>query len=195
MKMKIGVFSGGFSTIVFCVGVNCGALMSGCASMNHEPQSPDENSEDRVAANSAQTEPEPTGDASETNSTEAAETQSTGEAASSDDFQQALQVVIQDEALLNELKLGEPGRFPLKIAGSSVDSGLKLQAHSEAVQVVSAPADAKAEPVLVFTDIELDAKQGMFKYRYEIEGVRGTSYVFKNSVGVWELKSSRVSEY
>jgi hypothetical protein len=34
----------------------------------------------------------------------------------------------------------------------------------------------------------------MFKYRYEIEGVRGTSYVVKGSGG-WELKSSRVSGY
>jgi hypothetical protein len=117
------------------------------------------------------------------------------EAASSEDLQQAIQVVVQDEALLSELKLGEPGRFPLKIAGSSLPTGLQIQAHSEAVQVVAAPADPKTEPVLIFTDVTLNARQGTFKYRYDVEGVRGTSHVVKNAAGVWELKSSRVSEY
>jgi hypothetical protein len=120
--------------------------------------------------------------------------ESSAESASPEDFQAALQVVIQDEALLRELKLEEPGRFPLKISGGALPTRLELVVQTKAVEVVPAPEDPKKEPVLVFTEIELSAAEGMFKYRYEIEGVRGTSYVFKGPAG-WELKSSRVSGY
>jgi len=172
------------------LGISLVAVATACAGMNHEPQSPEETPSEALATE----EPQPSEPTSEEQSAESPD-QGATQSASSEDLQQALQVVIQDEALLSELKLGEPGRFPLKISGSEVESGLKLQAHTEAVEVVGQQVDAKTNPVLVFTEIDLNAKQGTFKYRYEIEGVRGTSHVFKNEAGVWELQSSRVTGY
>lgn len=175
-------------------GVVLPLALLGCASSTAPAESPTETnssyeestpSEDAAAS----------ADAAEGEST-ATDTQSASTApASEEDLKQALQVVIQDESLLSELKLGEPGRFPLKIAGQSLSSGLELKAHSEAVEVVSAPADPKSVAVLIFTNIDITNSQGTFKYRYDVEGMRGTSYVEKNDQGVWELKSSRVSEY
>jgi len=117
-----------------------------------------------------------------------------GASADANDFKDALQVVIQDAALQRELKLEEPGRFPLKISGSDIPSSLELVAATEAVQIVPAPENAKEEPVLVFTEIDISGTEATFKYRYDIEGVRGTSYAVKGPAG-WELKSSRVSAY
>ena len=195
MKTTEG-FNSGVSSLglwsVLAALIGCTSL-SGCASMNHQPQSPDEQLETSYSEPTEPTPVEP--NTSETNDEVAQASAESSEPASSDDLQQALQVVIQDDALLNELKLGEPGRFPLKIAGNSVSSGLQLEAKTSAVEVISEPADTKTTAVLVFTDVDINAKQGTFKYRYDIEGVRGTSYVVKNKFGVWELKSSRVSGY
>lgn len=168
-----------------------GLALLGCASSSASAESPAESA-------AAYQEPTPLESAGEDEGTEApsAEPQGTAaEPASSEDLQQALQVVLQDESLLGELKLGEPGRFPLKISGSSLSGGLELKAHSEAVEVISAPTDTKTVAVLIFTHIDITSRQGTFKYRYDIEGVRGTSYVEKNDQGIWELKSSRFSEY
>lgn len=172
-------------------------IVSGCGASNRQspPAEPASSMEETSALSERTADDADVGEGPGPAEAEEASESGSNEAASSDDFRQALQVVIQDESLLNELKLGEPGRFPLKISGGSLPSGLQLQAHSEAVQVVSAPADPKKEPVLVFTNIDINARHGTFKYRYDIEGVRGTSHVMKNSMGVWELKSSRVSEY
>lgn len=112
-----------------------------------------------------------------------------------EDFQNALQVVIQDDALLAELKLEEPGRFPLKIAGPDIPGGALVQANAKQVEIVTTPEDPKKEPVLVFTEISMQGDEGTFKYRYPIEGVRGTSYVKRTEDGRWVLESSRVSQY
>lgn len=171
-----------------------GLALLGCAGNAAPAESP----ADDDAAYQESTPPEEAESVDQGQGTEGASTDAqsaAAEPASAEDLKQALQVVIQDESLLSELKLGEPGRFPLKIAGQSLSGGLELKAHSEAVEVVSAPEDAKTVPVLIFTNIDLTNKQGTFKYRYDIEGVRGTSYVEKNDQGLWELKSSRFSEY
>lgn len=173
----------------------CGA----CAGMNHEPESPEEWPQEQPSAAAAPSTAEASAPAAdsdvEAEAEPAAASEKNSEPATQQDLEQALQVVIGDDALLSELKLEEPGRFPLKIAGDAVPAGLKLSARTEAVEVVSPGAQEGEQPVLVFTDIDLNAKQGTFKYRYEAEGVRGTTHVFKNSAGVWELKSSRVSGY
>ncbi len=114
--------------------------------------------------------------------------------ATPEDFRQALQVVIQDDALLSQLNLEEPGRFPLKIAGEEIQSDIELTAHTESVEVVSPPENPEEEAVLVFSKIDLNGEKGTFKYKYEIEGVRGTTRVIKTD-GRWVLKSSRVSQY
>lgn len=116
------------------------------------------------------------------------------EPASPEDFRAALQVVIQDDALQTAMNLTEPGRFPIKIAGRDIPSDVKLEAGTEAVEVVQEPEDPKTQPVLVFQKIEISPTRGSFKYRYDVEGIRGTSTV-KNQNGVWELKASRISKY
>ena len=116
------------------------------------------------------------------------------EPASPADVQEALQVVLNDEALQRALNLTEPGRFPVKISGTGLPSDLKLEVGAKPVEVIELPEDPETVAVLVFTDFELNASGGSFRYRYDIEGVRGTSYVVKTGER-WELKSSRLSEY
>lgn len=119
---------------------------------------------------------------------------SPSEPVSAQEFQNALQAVIQDDAFLTALKLEEPGRFPLKIAGEGLPTGLELTASEKAVEVVAIPEDTKKTAVVVFLKIELSEQRGTFKYRYDVEGVRGTSRVAKDE-GAWILKSSRISAY
>jgi hypothetical protein len=111
---------------------------------------------------------------------------------SQDDTTAVLELVVNDPELDPYLKLGEPGRFPLKISGSSLPSGLKLVKATEPVQIVSGPKDKK-DPVLVFTEIEVSAKKASVRYRYDIEGIRGSANLEKGDYG-WELKNSRVVE-
>lgn len=147
------------------------------------------------AESSALDEPEPQASAlPESEAEPAIDSQDDSAPASSRDLADALQVVLMDEALLSQLNLEEPGRFPLKISGSSLSEGMELQARTEMVEVVAKPEDPKTEPVLVFTQIKLNSKSGTFKYRYDIEGIRGSSYVSR-AHGNWVLDSSRISQY
>lgn len=138
---------------------------------------------------------EPATDASEPEMQEANEDSGgSANSLSPEDFQQALQLVIQDDALQNAMNLTEPGRFPIKISGEGLPSNLQLTAGEKAVEVIPTPEDPKKEPVLIFSKVEVSGNRVSFKYRYDIEGVRGTSTVAKKD-GVWELKASRISEY
>jgi hypothetical protein len=111
---------------------------------------------------------------------------------SKDDTTAVLELVVNDPELDPYLKLGEPGRFPLKISGSALPSGLKLVKSTEPVQIVSGPKDKK-DAVLVFTEIEVSGKKASVRYRYDIEGIRGSANLEKGDYG-WELKNSRVVE-
>jgi len=124
---------------------------------------------------------------------ESSEGQAEGESseASSGDLEKVIQLVIDDEDLQQFLKLGEPGRFPVKMSGEHL-SGLSLTKGTQPVVVVDGPKDAK-DAVLVITKIELGPKHGTVSYRYDVEGVRGTATVEKGAYG-WELKSSRIVE-
>lgn len=113
--------------------------------------------------------------------------------ASAEDLQQILQLVINDEALDPILKLAEPGRFPLQISGEDIPSGVELMKNTEPVKVVP-PPKSKQEPVLVFTSIDADSKQARVRYRYDVEGVRGSASL-KKLEGRWQLSNSRVSDY
>lgn len=113
--------------------------------------------------------------------------------ATPEDIQAILQIVIADEALDPYLRLEEPGRFPLQISGGDIPSGIELMKNTEPVKVVPPPAK-KEDPVLVFTSIDADSKQARVKYRWDIEGVRGSATV-KKLDGRWQLSSSRVTEY
>ena len=122
---------------------------------------------------------------------EASSDDDTGGAASDDDVRTVLQLVIDDEALDKFLHLGEPGRFPLKVSGSGLPDGLVKA--TKPVEIVDKP-DSKDVPVLVFRTIDVSAKQAIVKYRYDIEGIRGTVVLKKGPHG-WELTNSRIVEH
>lgn len=163
------------------------ALLFGCASATPEPEAP-------VEEPALETSPEPSGSEPAPEATEESAESSSSESITPEDFQAALQVVIQDDALQTAMNLTEPGRFPIKISGEGLPANLKLTAGEKAVEVVLTPADPKKEAVLIFSKVEISGNRVSFKYRYDIEGVRGTSTVAKKD-GVWELKASRISEY
>ena len=117
---------------------------------------------------------------------------STSATQSGDDTTAVLELVVNDPELDPYPHLGEPGRFPLKISGSALPSGLKLVKATEPVQIVSGPKDKK-DPVLVFTEIEISGKKASVRYRYDIEGIRGSANLTKGQYG-WELTNSRVVE-
>lgn len=113
--------------------------------------------------------------------------------AQGDDLHAVLQLTVEDAELDQYLKLGEPGRFPLKIAGSSVPPNVELMKATKPV-VVSAPPASKKDAVLVFTDIDIKGNDATVSYRYDIEGIRGTAYLKKTPHG-WELTRSRIVEH
>jgi hypothetical protein len=106
--------------------------------------------------------------------------------------QKVLQLVIDDGELEQVLKLGEPGRFPLKIAGDGVPSGAELTKGTKPVERVSDTSDEKTA-VLVFTKVEVGARKATIGFRYDIEGIRGTATLKKGEFG-WELVKSRIVE-
>lgn len=111
---------------------------------------------------------------------------------SSDDATAVLELVVNDPELDPYLKLGEPGRFPLKMSGSALPAGLKLVKSTEPVQIVAAPKDKK-DPVLVVTELEISGDKASVRYRYDVEGIRGSASLTKGQYG-WELKNSRIVE-
>ena len=170
-----------------------GLCLASCAGGAPEANAPDESEElyedDAVEQNFAgkdkSDDDEAEGSASEDLSPSGPATQ--------EDMQAILQLVINDEALDPYLKLEEPGRFPLKISGSEIPSGLELMKNTKPVQLVPPPGK-KEDAVLVFTNIDADSKMARVKYRYDIEGVRGSATV-KKLDGRWQLSNSRVTEY
>jgi hypothetical protein len=110
-----------------------------------------------------------------------------------DDVHAVLQLAVDDSELDQYLKLGEPGRFPLKIAGSAVPQNIQLTKATKPV-VVTTPPSSKKEAVLVITEIDIKGTDASVSYRYDVEGIRGTAYLKKTPHG-WELTRSRVVEH
>jgi hypothetical protein len=110
-----------------------------------------------------------------------------------DDVKAVLQLTVEDSELDQYLKLGEPGRFPLKLAGSSVPQNIELVKATKPVVITTPPADKK-DAVLVITALEIQGSDATVSYRYDIEGIRGTAYLKKTPHG-WELKRSRIVEH
>lgn len=166
-----------------------------CGGGTKEPNAPDESDElyeeDPVEQNFVGGSSDRTDD--DTPSEEASADDEPAGPATPEDLQQILQLVIADETLDPLLKLEEPGRFPLQISGDDVPSGIELMKNTEPVKVVP-PPQSKDEPVMVFTNIDASSKEARVKYRYDIEGVRGSATV-KKLEGRWQLINSRVTEY
>jgi hypothetical protein len=110
-----------------------------------------------------------------------------------DDVHAILQLTVDDTELDQYLKLGEPGRFPLKIAGSAVPQGVELIKATKPVVITSPPSNKK-DAVLLVTDIDIKGTDATVSYRYDIEGIRGTAYLKKTPHG-WELTRSRIVEH
>ena len=112
---------------------------------------------------------------------------------SDEDVSAILQLVVDDPELDSHLHLGEPGRFPLQVSGDNLPGGLKLVKATEPVKVVGAPK-SKKDAVLVITEIDVKGDKATVRYRYDIEGIRGTVTLAKSPHG-WELKNSRLVEH
>jgi hypothetical protein len=109
--------------------------------------------------------------------------------AGSDDVRQVLQLVLDDEALEPYLKLGEPGRFPLRVAGDNVPEGLVKA--TKPVEVVTGADGEKA--VLVFDEISVSGSEASVRYHYHVEDIKGSARLKKRD-GRWELTNSRVTQ-
>ena len=113
-------------------------------------------------------------------------------AASEADVSAVLQLVVEDPKLDKYLHLGEPGRFPLQLAGDKLPPGLKLVKATEPVKVVDGPK-SKKDAVLVITELDVAGDKANVRYRYDVEGIRGTVTLGRSAHG-WELKNSRIVE-
>lgn len=102
----------------------------------------------------------------------------------------AFQLVLEDEELGKYLQLGQPGRFPLKISGKDLPTGLTKM--SKPVEYIDTP-EPKA-PVLVITDVQIGKEKATISYRYDIEGIKGTTTLQKGPRG-WEILRSRIVEH
>jgi hypothetical protein len=124
--------------------------------------------------------------------------------ASDDDVTAILHLVVDDPELDVYLHTGDPGRFPLKLSGDKLPSGLKLVKATKPVEIVDGPK-TKKDAVLAITEIDVQGDKATVRYRYDIEGIRGTVTLARaphtKRVGAtsdaahWELKNSRVVEH
>ena len=114
--------------------------------------------------------------------------------ASADDLRELLQAVIDDDALTPYLRLTQPGRFPLRVSGRDLPKDIQLTKMSKPVVLVDDPSREPKKPVLVITEIEIKGGEAVVRYKYDIEGVRGTATLNK-PYGHWAIKQSRVAEH
>ncbi|HEY8943155.1 MAG TPA: hypothetical protein VIM73_02785 [Polyangiaceae bacterium] len=114
----------------------------------------------------------------------------TGAPASKEDVQAILQLVLDDEELTPFLRLERPDRFPLRIAGD-LPPGLELTKATKPVEIVDA-SEGKKKPVVVFTELSIGPQQANVRYRYDVEGVRGSCTLDKRE-GRWVLARSRIT--
>lgn len=174
--------------VVVCLG-----LLGGCGGGTPNAEAPDDSDElyedDPIEQTADKDEASPTDEVDD----EAEASSDGGGAATPEDMKEILQLVINDEALDPYLHLEEPGRFPLQISGGDIPSGIELVKNTQPVKVVPEP-DSKEAAVLVFTSIDATSSVARIKYRYDVEGVRGSATV-KKLEGRWQLSNSRVSEY
>lgn len=119
-------------------------------------------------------------------------------AATADDVQAVLQLVIDDDALQPFLHLEEPGRFPLRIAfGSNVSdvSSVALTKMTKPVEIVdSGAASDPKQPAILITEVTINGDRARVTYRYKVEGVHGTATLAKAKNGHWELVNSMLTE-
>lgn len=171
--------SGRILLVGFAIGLSaCGGSAKPAATENVEPAS-----ETKETAEAAE-EPK------QADRTPAEKTESSASEASGDDRKAILQLVLDDEELGKYLRVTEPGRFPLKVSGTDVPSGLTKA--TKPIEIVDSPAPKAA--VLVITSVEITGKQASVAYRYDIEGIKGTTTLERGPRG-WEILRSRIVEH
>ena len=172
------------TTVIALLAVSCGGSSKPPATENDGPAAEETASAEPAAANKEND------DESSEKSKKSEESDMSGAEASTDDRKAVFQLVVEDEELGKYLHLTEPGRFPLKVSGSDIPSGLTKA--SKPVEVVSSPAPKAA--VLLITDVDIGAKHASVSYRYDIEGIKGTTTLDKGPHG-WEILRSRIVEH
>ena len=163
------------------------ALMIGCGGPPAEAESAEPSSESDPALAEGNT-----GESSEPGAAPGLKESGAKPEPTGDDLTSIMQLVIDDAELDPYLKLGEAGRFPLKVSGEKL-AGLKLVKATKPVEIVDGPKSNK-DAVLVITEIDLQGTKATVRYQYPIEGIRGTASLTKGPQG-WELKNSRVIEH
>lgn len=102
-----------------------------------------------------------------------------------------LQVAINDEEITPRLRLGEPGRFPMKMSGEALPSGVELVKLNEPVVIVDAAEEGQA--VFEVTDIETSRERVVVRFVYAAEGIKGAITLEKAPSG-WVVARTRVVE-
>jgi hypothetical protein len=116
----------------------------------------------------------------------------TSDVATEEDVRAVLQAVLDDEELQQYLGLSLPGRLPFKLAGEGLPSDLQLMKGSDPVQIVDGPKD-KEDPVMVITELKIDAKEASVRFRYDVAKLRASANLAKKDYG-WELVNSSQSQ-
>jgi hypothetical protein len=181
------------------VGIGLGLVLIACGgSATPEPKSPEpaetsaaESAPKDDASKSAPAADEDAKSSSDSSKSEDATSQ--GKGTSEEELKTVLQLVIEDAELDKYLHLTEPGRFPLKMSGKDLPSGIALMKSGQPVKIF-AGEPTKKDAVLVVTNIEVASPDATVGYRYDAEGIVGTAHLKKASYG-WELKSSRIVEH
>jgi hypothetical protein len=163
----------------------------GCG--NKEPAKSASNAETPSPAAETQKEPPPAPPAKQEAALPAPPS-SPSAAASPDDLRGVLQAVIDDDALTPYLHLEQRNRFPLHVSGHGVPKNLQLMKMAKSVIIDDEGSRDAKKPVLVFTEIEIKGAEATVRYRYDIEGVRGTATLNK-PYGQWAVKQSHVAEH
>jgi len=178
-------------------GLACALLLLGgagaCASRAPEAEAPEQPS----GAGDDSPEADAVNEDSASSSSDVADDASAAAAASGpvdvQTFQNALQAVIGDEALLKAMGIDPSSSQTVLISGKDLPEGLERAAAVRSVEVVPVSDKPSKRTILHFTTIELDAERGTFKYRIEATGAYGTTRVAYDGEA-WQLKSSRVSK-
>ncbi|MGC4093550.1 MAG: hypothetical protein QM756_37760 [Polyangiaceae bacterium] len=113
--------------------------------------------------------------------------------AAPEDVQAVLQLVLDDDALTPYLHLDRPDRFPVRISGPDLGSGIELTKATKPVVVVPQGENDK-KPTIAFTEVKITGDEASVRFRYDVEGVRGSASL-KRRDKQWVLVRSRVSEH
>jgi hypothetical protein len=172
------------------VALTCAACGGPSPAQSAEDAAPAEAPSDESATEAPTADSAESGDGNDGGSSESSS--AGGEPASPADVKEALQLVLDDEALAPYLHLEQPDRFPLRVATRNLPPGIELEKATKPVILVDDP-DKEKKPVLVFTEVDVKKDSASVRYRYDVEGIRGACTLERRD-GRWVLKKSRVTE-